>query len=69
MWGAGIVGFGTYHYKYESGHEGDAPLVGLASRVNGIVLYLSSNFNEKNQRLKKIWQAQNRKRMYLYRKA
>lgn len=41
MWGPGIVGFGSYHYKYDSGHEGDAPLVGLASRSNAIVLYLN----------------------------
>ncbi len=32
MWGASIVGFGSYHYKYESGHEGDMCLTGLASR-------------------------------------
>src|SRR5437764_15228905 len=43
MWGTSIVGFGTYHYKYESGREGDAPLVGLSSRAKGIVLYLDSN--------------------------
>ena len=54
MWGAGIVGFGKYHYKYESGHEGDAPLVGLASRANAIVLYLFSHFNEKDELLKKF---------------
>ncbi|KAA9035917.1 DUF1801 domain-containing protein [Ginsengibacter hankyongi] len=41
MWGTGIVGFGSYHYKYESGHEGDAPLAAFASRANAIVLYLS----------------------------
>ena len=29
MWGTSIVGFGTYHYRYASGHEGDAPLAGL----------------------------------------
>ncbi len=29
MWGAGIIGFGKYHYKYASGHEGDAPLTGI----------------------------------------
>ncbi|MGM9512101.1 DUF1801 domain-containing protein [Larkinella sp. GY13] len=47
MWGAGIVGFGSYHYKYESGHEGDAPLIGLASRANAITLYMASDFDEK----------------------
>lgn len=40
MWGTGIVGFGSYHYKYESGREGDAPLVGIAPRASSIVLYL-----------------------------
>ena len=32
MWGPSIIGFGSYHYKYESGHEGDAPLVGFSPR-------------------------------------
>jgi hypothetical protein len=40
MWGTSIVGFGSYHYKYDSGHEGDAPVVGLSSRANAITLYL-----------------------------
>lgn len=40
MWGTSIVGFGSYHYKYESGREGDAPLVGIAPRASSIVLYL-----------------------------
>ncbi len=30
MWGSSIVGFGSYHYKYESGHEGDMPLIGFS---------------------------------------
>jgi hypothetical protein len=54
MWGTGIVGFGTYHYKYESGHEGDAPLAGLASRSNAIVLYLSLGFEHSDELLKKF---------------
>ncbi len=37
---SGIVGFGSYHYRYDSGHEGDAPLAAFASRKNAIVLYL-----------------------------
>lgn len=41
MWGPSIVGFGSYHYVYPSGHEGDAPLVGFAPRGKEIVLYLS----------------------------
>ena len=39
MWGLGIVGFGSYHYKYESGREGDMCLVGFASRKGEISLY------------------------------
>ena len=53
MWGTSIVGFGSYHYKYESGHEGDAPLVGLSSRASAITLYLS-NVKEKAELLKKL---------------
>lgn len=53
MWGTGIVGFGSYHYKYESGHEGDAPLTGLAARANAITLYIA-NFPGKEALLKKL---------------
>jgi hypothetical protein len=54
MWGTSIVGFGIYNYKYESGHEGDAPLVGLASRKNAITLYLASSFDEKEDLLSQL---------------
>ena len=40
MWGTGIVGFDSYHYKYASGHEGDASVVGFASRKGDISVYL-----------------------------
>ena len=53
MWGTSIVGFGSYHYKYESGREGDAPLVGLSPRANAITLYLSS-VKAKVELLKKL---------------
>ena len=53
MWGTSIVGFGIYHYKYESGHEGSAPLAGIASRANAITLYLS-NFDKKEELLSKF---------------
>lgn len=52
MWGPAIVGFGSYHYKYESGREGDAPLIGFSPRKNAITLYLTSNFPEKEELLK-----------------
>jgi hypothetical protein len=41
MWGDSIVGFDSYHYQYDSGREGDAPLVGFSSRKGDISLYLS----------------------------
>jgi hypothetical protein len=47
MWGTSIVGFGSYHYKYESGHEGDACLVGFASRKDAISLYILSGFESR----------------------
>lgn len=40
MWGPSIVGFGSYHYRYESGHEGDSCLIGFASRKQDLALYL-----------------------------
>jgi hypothetical protein len=39
MWGPSIVGCGTHHYKYESGREGDTPLIGFSPRKNACVLY------------------------------
>jgi hypothetical protein len=54
MWGSAIVGFGSYHYKYESGREGDAPLTGLAARANAIVLYLGTNFENREELLSKF---------------
>lgn len=41
MWGPSIIGFGSYHYKYESGHEGEAPLVGFSPRKAKISLYFA----------------------------
>ncbi len=54
MWGTSIVGFGVYHYKYESGREGEAPLAGMASRANAITLYLGSNFDKREELLSKF---------------
>lgn len=53
MWGTAIIGFGAYHYKYESGREGDAPLIGLSPRANAITLYFSG-VKEKPELLKKL---------------
>jgi hypothetical protein len=51
LWGTSIVGFGTYHYRYESGHEGDAPLVSFAARKAQLVLYLVGGFTDRHQKL------------------
>jgi len=40
MWGPSIVGFGSYHYRYDSGHEGDSPRVGYSPRKANLVLYV-----------------------------
>lgn len=39
MWGSSIVGYGTHHYRYESGREGDTPIVSFAPRSGSLVLY------------------------------
>ena len=44
MWGAGIVGFGRYRYKYESGREGEWMVTGFAPRKNDVTLYLTQGF-------------------------
>jgi len=54
MWGPAIIGFGSYHYVYESGREGDAPLAGLSPRVNAITLYLGSSFDQRAELLAKF---------------
>lgn len=51
MWGPAIIGFGTYHYVYDSGHEGDAPMVGFSPRKNEFALYIA-NFAGKEELLK-----------------
>lgn len=42
MWGPSIIGFGNYHYKYVSGHEGDAPILGFSPRKAALTLYVYS---------------------------
>jgi hypothetical protein len=49
MWGPSIIGFGTYHYRYASGHEGDAPLAGFSPRSQHLVIYLASEFGDRYQ--------------------
>lgn len=54
VWRENIVGFGRYHYRYASGHEGDAPIVAFAPRKNELVVYLSSAFDEREQLLSEL---------------
>jgi hypothetical protein len=51
LWGSSIVGFGTYHYRYESGHEGDAALVGFSPRKPHLVLYLVGGYADRHEKL------------------
>ncbi|ASK63783.1 hypothetical protein CFK37_17265 [Virgibacillus phasianinus] len=52
MWGTSIIGFGSYHYKYDSGHEGDAPLVGFSPRKAKISLYFATGDEKREELLK-----------------
>ena len=54
LWGPSIIGFGAYHYKYESGREVEAPLVAFSPRKNEISLYLSSSFENREELLQKL---------------
>lgn len=53
MWGASLIGFGSYHYRYESGREGDALKVGFSPRSTALVVYglIFYDENEPNNRL------------------
>jgi len=51
MWGPSIIGFGAYHYKYQSGHEGDAPLLGFSPRKSAISLYFSCDIQGEHPEL------------------
>src|SRR5690606_13530147 len=54
MWGTSIIGFGSYHYHYDSGREGDAPLVGFSPRKNEFALYLAQDFEEREELLRQF---------------
>lgn len=46
MWGSSIVGYGRYHYRYDSGREGDYLLTGFASRAKNLTVYIMPGFDE-----------------------
>ena len=55
MWGTSIVGFGSYHYKYATGREGDMPIVGFSPRKQNLTLYvLMYGFEEQADLLEKL---------------
>ena len=54
MWGPSIIGFGSYHYKYDSGHEGDAPLAGFSPRKAAISLYVYLPHEKREELLSKL---------------
>jgi hypothetical protein len=54
MWGPTIIGFGSYHYKYASGHEGDAPLIGFSPRKAEFSLYVTDPRRDNKELLDKL---------------
>ena len=54
MWGSSIVGFGSYHYRYASGREGDWPIVGFAPRKQNLVLYIMPGFAQYDDLLARL---------------
>ena len=54
MWGESIVGFGQYHYRYDSGREGDFMVTGFSPRKQNIVIYIMPGFGKYEALLKKL---------------
>lgn len=54
MWGPSIVGFGSCHYKYESGREGDMPIAAFSPRKAATVLYIGTGFGESEALLARL---------------
>ncbi len=52
MWGPSIIGFGRYHYKYESGHEGDFMLTGFSPRKSALTIYVMTGFQSERMQEK-----------------
>jgi hypothetical protein len=54
LWGSSIIGFGTYHYKYDSGQEGDACLTGFSPRKANLTIYIMPGFKQYQDLLEKL---------------
>ena len=54
MWGSSIIGFGQYHYRYESGREGDFFLTGFAPRKANLVVYIMPGFEAYQDQIERL---------------
>jgi hypothetical protein len=54
MWGPSIVGFGTWHYKYASGHEGARPIAAFSPRKKDLTVYLMMGFHKNRELMEKL---------------
>lgn len=54
LWGASLVGFGRYHYRYASGHAGDSFLTGFSPRKQNLTLYIMAGFDQYAELLAKL---------------
>ena len=54
MWGTSIVGFGSYHYKYESGREGDMLITGFSQRKQNLTIYIMPGFERYTELMTKL---------------
>lgn len=61
MWGPSIIGFGSLHYKYESGREGDMPVIGFSPRKGKFAFYLTYDVERYKEQLEKVGKYENGK--------
>lgn len=54
MWGPSIIGYGTYHYKYDSGHEGDMCMTGFSPRKANLVMYIMPGYADMGDKLERL---------------
>jgi hypothetical protein len=54
LWGDSIIGFGSYHYQYESGREGDMPIIGFSPRKREFAIYIMTGFEQLQVQLGKL---------------
>lgn len=54
MWGPSIIGFGNYHYKYDSGREGDMLLTGFSPRKSNLTLYIMAGFDRYDNLMQRL---------------